>query len=358
MNYDISKLSHSLRRLGFDESIDERLLETISKVEGPFMLTTPLAKNENGISYQFHVIKHATDQYDLAGYDALLYRTMEIPHTNINGTRIRSLQESMARLDWKIPQTSWPSDKQEIWRDVQDTLENLSRTEVGKRMADLLIARYIPDTFGLHNWEPGLLYHHDRKQYYITYSATADQAISTKKANEILVSEMNNAMPHLYQVKLTVMDLGTGLVGQLRSKDEFVYLAPAGRLFIRISSPHFDKERMGQLQFPWVVLDVQILDKVDNYPLITKTVNFSKENTPGDPGFRIAFDQNASKMVPTEFFTTAGRLFPLHPDDMDIMTDLTGLFVPIAPSKHPQQRERSRQEPSEKSVRQKRRPGK
>lgn len=358
MDHDISKLSQTLRRLGFDESVDESLLEGITKVEGPFTLTTPLDKNENGISYRLHVMQHAPHHYDLAGYDALLYRTMEIPHANINGTRIRSLQESMVRLDWNIPQTSWPSDKQEIWRDVQDTLYDLTRTEVGKRMAELLIARYIPDTFGLYNWTPGLQYHHDRHQYYIAYSGTADDAVSIKKSTEILISEMDNAMPHLYQVKLTVMDLGTGLVGQLRSKDDYPDLTPAGKLFNSISNPHFDRERMGQLQFPWVVLNAQILDKVDNYPLITKTVHFSRENTPGDPGVSITFDQNASKMVPAEFFTTANRQFPLHPDDMDVMTDLSGLFVPIDPTKQPQKRERTRQEPSDNSGRHKRRHGK
>lgn len=361
-----SNVKETLRRLGIDQSIDTRLDKMMSLETASFTIIHALPPEvAAGMEYHLHFFRQHPGDYALKSYDAYLFRTLHIPYTTINGISIKELEDDLKLIDWHHPINGQPPKKQKTFSNALENIEKLCETDRGLKIAKLLVARhcpnaedrvglYFPINVGFERAKLQLLYGHERDQYYLKKTFTADEAIPVKQAFTTLVKEADMHMPHLYRVELTVMSLNTGRTAWLHSKEETSRLGPAGQLFNSISFPHFDKERMQQEQYPYVVTSAQIVDKIDDLPLITKKVRFEKETNPANTGINIDLEINDQKMDALQFYTKASVLFPMHPEELHLFIDIKDRFARTPSFERKRIRKRSQQDAAHQSGRPKR----
>lgn len=355
---DFSTLQQTLRRLQFDERIDANVIKMILLDAGPFTVSFPLdPEHAAGMEFNLHFSRQGQRDYALSGYDAFLFRTMNISDITIKGIGMGELLDSLDSIDWEIPPGERSPEQQDFFNDTIKKIFVLSNTPEGNKIAALLINRYSPDFPGL-ELDPRLKYHEERKQYYVSYNAKAGDvlALPAPQGHAFLVSQMDEAMPHLYQVEITVMDLANSEnVIRLRSTQQFPEIDAAGELFNQLTPGFFDKESVRGMGYPWVIMHAHIQDSVDDTWVVSKSVSFETDAMTGKKGISITLEINDQKVDPISFIRRAGERFPILPEDIMAVTDIKQRFVPIDPIDNPSKHQA--QQPPGKRIKDFRRSG-
>lgn len=334
MDFDITTLKQILRKLQFDESIDHGMAVMAATGVDRFSATYTLpSQTDAGVEYLLHVVRHdQMGQYMLESYDTALYRKLSIPDTPIKGIGIKALHNSLSQIDWTIEPAAWPPEQRESFNDAKRKFIRLSDTAQGRDVAELLIARYCPDLFGLDDLPPRLSYDKERDQYYLTCTSAADDPLilTAPETFSMLVGLMDRTMPHLYQIEISVTDLAIeNKTIHLCSAQRFSDIDAAGQLFNKLTPAFFDQEYMQQNNYPWVIKSAVIQDKVDEHWVVSKSADFEKQEGTMNKAAILTFDINDHKVIPIEFLRRANERFPLMPESFGAAIDISELFIPI-----------------------------
>lgn len=300
----VDKLKKQLRDLGFDNRIDAELETTIKGGLSQFYITYKDEQKEKGLSYHIHFSKNdRTGAYQITQFVTFLEREITISHAFINGISTSALENKLSGFDWSTYYGG--RENHEVVESFRNDLTILSQTEQGRKIGQLLIAKYWPADMPVSERDRFLTFDAFTNNFCLRKIAPADGSWSAHLVYDLLkggmddLSQLKNIHNYALTIEAETVKSHAAVIG--RSNIVFESLPVAFANLEAIDFRLFDKDFVTENKLPCQIKKINLVDTFDNVVIASKIIGFKRSTPPQESPFSISYEINDKKIQPLDF---------------------------------------------------------
>jgi hypothetical protein len=301
---NIDELKVQLRGLGFDSRVDAAL-ETAFKGDLPnFNLLYKDEQKEKGLYYHIYFSKNdRSSAYQITRFATFLEREIKLSHALINGINTAALENKLSGFDWSTYRGG--RENHAVVESFRNDLTILSQTKLGRKAAELLIAKYWPTDMPVAERDRYLTFDAFRDTFCLHKVSPANGSWTAHLVYDLIKSRMDDfsQLKNIHNCALTieaeVVNTQTNVTG--RSNIVFETLTDAFASLDTIDFRLFDKDFIAENKLPCHIKKLNVIDTFDNVVIASKTIEFKTNPSPQESPVKISFEINEEKMNPLDF---------------------------------------------------------
>jgi hypothetical protein len=283
-------LLKELKKIGFDDRIDEQLETGIRQCKSEFSFlygTQPFLQDseEEWLIYQLHFERKNDGSYVFKKCDAQLFFPAVIPHREILGIQTDILEQRLQTLPWETRYTDRTKIEHLAIDAAGESLSILRSDEQGKKISNLLISKYWPLFAHIEiedmprgiQYEKGTnLFYYDKgsNRFYLTYTFYPSEGKRLTDIEQMMKTKSEALIPmpptQTYSLQGTGIKINPETQIEIGSGKKFYSIKEACSFLHSIDDILFNKKIMADNNAPWYLRKMTIIDNNDHSPVVSK----------------------------------------------------------------------------------------